>query len=105
VIVSLDTVARDLAAPAAGPAVRISETEFWNHEFTPGLPVPSKIEDMVIYELHIGALGAGTTSPGNLRDAMALLPHLSDLGVNAVELLPMSEFSGIGWGYGDSHLF
>jgi 1,4-alpha-glucan branching enzyme len=27
------------------------------------------------------------------------------LGVNAIELLPTSEFSGIGWGYGDSHHF
>jgi 1,4-alpha-glucan branching enzyme len=35
-----------------------------------------------------------------------LLPHLTDLGVNAVELLPLCEFSGaFGWGYGDSHYF
>jgi 1,4-alpha-glucan branching enzyme len=104
-IVSLDTVARD-AAPAAGRrAARIPEEEFWAHEFTPGLPVPSRVEDLVIYELHIGALGFGKPGPGTLQDAIALLPHLSDLGVNAVELLPMSEFSGIGWGYGDSHHF
>src|SRR5439155_18181781 len=57
------------------------------------------------YELHVGALGFGKPGPGTLEDAIALLPHLSDLGVNAVELLPMSEFSGIGWGYGDSHHF
>ena len=29
---------------------------------------------------------------GNLEDAIALLAHLGDLGVNTVELLPMSEF-------------
>ena len=85
--------------------MRIPEADFWAHEFTPGLPVPSKIEDMVIYELHIGALGFGENRPGNLKDAMRFLPHLGDLGVNAVELLPMSEFSGIGYGYGDSHHF
>ena len=104
-IVSLDTVARDLAPPPGQPSVRIAEEDFWAHEFTPGLPVPSRVADLVIYELHIGALGFGKARPGNLEDAMALLPHLSDLGVNAVELLPMSEFSGIGWGYGDSHHF
>jgi 1,4-alpha-glucan branching enzyme len=104
-IVSLDTVARDLAPPPGQPSVRIAGEDFWAHEFTPGLPVPSRVEDLVIYELHIGALGFGKARPGNLEDAMALLPHLSDLGVNAVELLPMSEFSGIGWGYGDSHHF
>ena len=37
---------------------------------------------------------------------MAFLDHLVDLGVNAVELLPMAEFSGnVAWGYGDSHHF
>lgn len=101
-VVSLDTVSQALASPRAH---RIPEETFWAHEFTPGLPVPSRIEDAVVYELHIGALGFGRARPGNLEDAIALLEHLSDLGVNAVELLPMSEFSGIGWGYGDSHHF
>ncbi len=104
-VAGLDTVAQDfIPAPGKAP-VRIGEDTFWAHEFTPGLPVPSRIEDLVIYELHIGALGFNQVRPGNLEDAMALLPHLSDLGVNAVELLPMSEFSGIGWGYGDTHHF
>jgi 1,4-alpha-glucan branching enzyme len=104
VVAGTDTVARDFAPPAGGGA-RQTETAFWAEEFTPGLPVPSRVEDLVIYELHVGALGFGRPQPGTLADAMALLPHLAELGVNAVELLPMSEFSGIGWGYGDSHLF
>ncbi|HYP66887.1 MAG TPA: alpha-amylase family glycosyl hydrolase [Thiobacillaceae bacterium] len=104
-IVGSDTVAQDFVVPSGHSAVRISESNFWAHEFTPGLAVPSRIEDLVIYELHVGALGFGRERPGNLEDAMALLPHLSDLGVNAVELLPMSEFSGVGWGYGDTHHF
>ena len=105
VVVGLDTVARDFSPPPAASAVRMTEPAFWADEFTPGLPVPSRVEDLVIYELHVGALGFGKPQPGTLADAMSLLPHLSELGVNAVELLPMSEFSGIGWGYGDSHLF
>ncbi len=104
-IVSLDTVAQDFAPAAGQPVVRIDETDFWANEFTPGLPVPTRVEDLVIYELHIAALGYGQARPGNLGDAMALLPYLSDLGINAIELLPTSEFSGIGWGYGDSHHF
>ena len=37
---------------------------------------------------------------------MDLLDYLVDLGVNAVELLPISEFSGnLSWGYGDTHHF
>jgi 1,4-alpha-glucan branching enzyme len=100
---SVDTVARDFDDPA-GP--RITEAEFWAHESTPGVTVPSRIEDLIIYELHVNALGAGHAGPGTLKDAIDLLPYLVDLGVNAVELLPMSEFSGgFGWGYGDSHHF
>lgn len=35
---------------------------------------------------------------------MALLPYLEDLGVNAVELLPLFEFNGTrSWGYGSTH--
>jgi 1,4-alpha-glucan branching enzyme len=100
---SLDTVAREFDDPS-GP--RISAAEFWAHEFTPGVVVPSRVDDLVIYELHVNALGAGGTGPGTLKDALDLLPYLGDLGVNAVELLPMAEFSGaFGWGYGDSHHF
>jgi len=80
--------------------------EFWASEFTLGLPVPNHIEDLIIYELHVGSLGFGKAGPGDLSDAMIFLDHLVELGVNAVELLPMAEFSGnVGWGYGDSHHF
>ena len=100
---SVDTVARDLDDPD-GP--RLTDTEFWAHEFTPGVPVPTRIDELIIYELHVNALGAGRAGPGTLKDAMNFVPYLVDLGVNAVELLPMSESSGeFGWGYGDSHHF
>ncbi len=73
----------------------------------PGPPVaraPRRVEDLVIYELHLGALGYGREEPGTFADAMALLPYLEDLGVNAIELLPLFEFSGVlSWGYGSSH--
>ena len=50
--------------------------------------------------------GIWQSRPGDLSDALAFLDHLVDLGVNAVELLPMAEFSGnVAWGYGDSHHF
>jgi 1,4-alpha-glucan branching enzyme len=90
----------------------LSEEEFWRDELDPLRPLPSRFEDLVIYELHVGGLGAGRTDgagnpvPGNLADAMGLLDHLVDLGVNAVELLPLAEFEGwASWGYGTSHYF
>jgi len=102
VVVSLDSVARDFPPGAT----RIPEAQFWEDEFTAGSAVPTRFEDLIIYELHVNALGFGQSRPGNLADAMNLLPQLEALGVNAIELLPMSEFFGnMGWGYGDSHHF
>jgi 1,4-alpha-glucan branching enzyme len=88
----------------------LDEDVFWRNEFDPNRPVPSRLEDLVIYELHVGGIGfgrvneAGQPAPGNLQDAMNLLPYLRDLGVNCVELMPMSEFEGgANWGYTTSH--
>ena len=84
----------------------ISAAEFWSDEFT-DRTVPARIEDLIIYELHVGALGFGNATAGTLADAMALLDHLESLHVNAVELLPMCEFGGAAenWGYATSHFF
>ena len=107
VVIDPDVVRRTFqsTAPGAAPDL-ISAEAFWATEFTHSQPVPSRLEDLVIYELHVGSLGFGKAGPGDLSDAMTFLDHLALLGVNAVELLPMAEFSGnVGWGYGDSHHF
>src|SRR3990170_1537658 len=107
VVIDPDVVRRgfESTSPGEEPDL-IPAEEFWATEFTLGLPVPTRLEDLVIYELHVGSLGFGKAGPGDLSDALAFLDHLVDLGVNAVELLPMAEFSGnIAWGYGDSHHF
>ncbi len=89
-----------------GASPRRSADEFWASEVEARSRLPSRVEDLVIYELHVGSLGSGKPGPGDLDDAIAFLDHLSALGVNAVELLPMAEFTGnVGWGYGDSHPF
>lgn len=107
VVVDPDRVLRepgDSITPS--PQDFISAEEFWQNEFNANRPLPRRVEDLVIYELHIGALGYGTNRPGNFSDAMQLLPYLVDLGVNAVELLPMSEFRDEqNWGYETSHYF
>ena len=53
-------------------------------------------EEAVIYELHVG-----TFSPqGTYMGAATLLPMLVDLGVTAVELMPLADFPGRrNWGY------
>ncbi|MGY4801320.1 alpha-amylase family glycosyl hydrolase [Teichococcus aerofrigidensis] len=84
----------------------IPQTDFWQDEFGPLKP-PSRVEDLIIYQLHLGALGFGSARPGTLQDAIDQLDHLVYAGFNAVELLPMSEFGGRGenWGYATSHYF
>jgi 1,4-alpha-glucan branching enzyme len=84
----------------------IPDSDFWSDEFT-GRQPPAKVEDLVIYELFLGSLDFGSAKPGTIKDAMGMLDYLVDLGVNAVELLPLAEFGGGGrnWGYATSHYF
>jgi maltooligosyltrehalose trehalohydrolase len=50
-------------------------------------------EEMVIYELHVGALGG-------YRQLAERLPKLAELGITAIELMPLNEFPGRrNWGY------
>jgi maltooligosyltrehalose trehalohydrolase len=58
--------------------------------------------DVVLYELHLGAFcPEGTFSGATLR-----LDHLADLGVTAVEIMPVSDFKGRwNWGYDGALLY
>lgn len=50
----------------------------------------------VVYELHLGTF----TPEGTLDAAVERLPHLVELGVDLVELLPVNAFNGThNWGY------
>ncbi len=50
----------------------------------------------VLYELHIGTF----SDAGTFRGVVEHLDHLVSLGVDAIELMPVVEFSGArGWGY------
>jgi maltooligosyltrehalose trehalohydrolase len=76
-----------------GPSQVIDHTSFtWSDTAWSNLP----LEDLIIYELHIG-----TFTPEGTFDAIASrLPYLKDLGVNAIELMPISQFPGNrNWGY------
>lgn len=54
------------------------------------------LEDFVVYELHVGAF----TDGGTLDDAVVRLDALRDLGVTAIELMPVGQFPGTrNWGY------
>ena len=59
------------------------------------------LEDLVLYELHVGTF----TREGTFDAAIEHLPELAALGVNAIELMPVAEFPGRhGWGYDGVYL-
>ena len=64
---------------------------------------PPALAGLVIYELHIGAFydpNSGSSLPGKFTDATNRLDYLKNLGVNAVEIMPIAEFPGYySWGY------
>ncbi|MDT3396439.1 malto-oligosyltrehalose trehalohydrolase [Streptomyces sp. B1866] len=63
----------------------------WRHRWY-GRQLPGA----VLYELHVGTF----TREGTFDAAAARLPHLADLGVTHVELMPVCPFPGRhGWGY------
>jgi maltooligosyltrehalose trehalohydrolase len=57
---------------------------------------PPALPDYVIYELHVGTF----TPEGTFDSALARLPRLRELGVTAIELMPIAQFPGArNWGY------
>jgi maltooligosyltrehalose trehalohydrolase len=70
----------------------------WNDDAWTGLD-PRRA---VIYELHVGTF----TADGTFRAAAAQLPYLRDLGVTAIEIMPVADFAGRrNWGYDGVALF
>jgi 1,4-alpha-glucan branching enzyme len=63
--------------------------------------------DLVIYELHPGTFHVPDgTPPGTFDDIKARLDSLVDLGVNAIQMMPVAEFAGdLSWGYNPAHPF
>jgi maltooligosyltrehalose trehalohydrolase len=54
------------------------------------------LEDLVVYELHVGTF----TAEGTFDAVIPHLAELAELGVTAIELLPVADFPGRrGWGY------
>lgn len=54
------------------------------------------LEDLVIYEMHVRGFtkhdSSGVTAKGTYEGLRQKIPYLKDLGINAVELMPIFEF-------------
>jgi malto-oligosyltrehalose trehalohydrolase len=64
----------------------------WSDRIWPGRPW----SEAVIYELHVGTF----TAEGTFRAAAEKLTYLRDLGITAIEIMPVADFPGrFNWGY------
>ena len=80
-------------------AFQINKPEYaWKHK---DFKVEDK-NDLVIYEM----LFRDFTTSQDIAGAMAQLDYIENLGVNAIELMPVQEFDGnLSWGYNPNHYF
>ena len=70
----------------------------WGDSCWQGLP----LRECIFYELHVGTL----TEEGTFESAISTLPHLVELGVTAIEIMPVAQFPGDrNWGYDGTFLY
>ncbi len=68
------------------------QTYKWQHLNWKGIP----LTNYIIYELHVGTF----STSGDFKGLEDNLDHLVDLGITAIELMPLAQFSGErNWGY------
>lgn len=83
---------------------RVVDGYVWQHD---GTPLPENHE-LVIYELLISDFfhSDKDSQGGRYKDVIKKLDYLCDLGINAIELLPVNETPGkYNWGYIPSYFF
>ncbi len=76
-----------------GPSKVVNHESFvWKDTTWHGL----EFKDLVFYEVHVGTF----TSEGTFKAMQNRIAELSDFGITALELMPITQFSGSrGWGY------
>lgn len=97
-----DPYARELTNSVGNSIITDPHFEWTDHDFQ----TPSWNE-LVIYELHIGTFNVKEDGKsGTFETAKQRLGYLKALGINALEIMPATEFpGGFSWGYNLSHPF
>ena len=82
-----------------GPSQIVDPTKFsWTDHCWPGV----RMARQIIYELHIGTF----TREGTWCSAIAQISELAALGITAIEVMPVTDYSGtFGWGYDGVDLY
>jgi maltooligosyltrehalose trehalohydrolase len=94
-----DPVSRSQPEGVHGPSQITDTNAFrWEDHGWKGLP----LEQYIFYELHTGTF----TPEGTFEGVIGRIPYLKDLGVTAIELMPVAEFPGDrNWGYDGVDLY
>ena len=82
-----------------GPSEVVSGQFAWKYD---NVARAKRREDLIIYEMHVGAF----TEAGTFAAAIERLDEIVDLGITAIELMPIAECPGEwNWGYDGTHWF
>lgn len=81
-----------------GPSQVVNPDFSWKDDRWIGLP----LRDYIIYELHVGTF----TPEGTFEAIIPHLQNLKNLGITAIELMPVAQFPGSrNWGYDGTYPF
>ena len=94
-----DPVSRWQPHGVHGPSRIVNPASFhWSDQKWAGIP----LKEFIIYELHPGTF----TREGSFESVIPRLPYLRDLGITAVEIMPVAEVPGNrNWGYDGASLY
>jgi maltooligosyltrehalose trehalohydrolase len=94
-----DPVSRWQPSGVHGPSRMVDPASFhWSDQGWAGIP----LKDFILYELHTGTF----TREGNFESVIPRLPYLRDLGITAIEIMPVAEVPGNrNWGYDGASLY
>ncbi|MDX9834185.1 MAG: glycogen debranching protein GlgX [Desulfobulbus sp.] len=102
-LILLDPYAREIHSPDWGRPRSCLGSEpccIVNHrpyDWEGDRPLRIPLQDSIIYELHVRGFtrhsSSGVSHPGTFRGVTEKIPYLKELGVTAVELMPVTEFN------------
>ena len=94
-----DPVSRWQPGGVHAPSRVVDPASFrWSDQGWSGIP----LRDFIIYELHTGTF----TREGTFESMIPRLPYLRDLGITAIEIMPVAEVPGNrNWGYDGASLY
>ncbi|MGB3023364.1 MAG: alpha-amylase family glycosyl hydrolase [Candidatus Saccharimonadales bacterium] len=98
-----DPRARALTSSENGDSIIVANDFDWGDDLF--MPIPR--EEHIIYEMHIGTFNRpDAATQGTFDDAIEKLDYLVDLGINMIELMPVTSLAfSQGWGYNVRDIF